>query len=144
MDDVRYFNVVLSRFVKGGSDHFRVDATCHIRYLLRTLVDKEDDHIYFGMVGGDSIGNLLEQYGLTSLRLCHDQSALTFANRAEEVNDTNGKRIIMTGAEFEFLIREEWGKVLKGDTSFDYFGIEAIDTDHFLHGEIFLTIAVGT
>ena len=50
----------------------------------------------------------------------------------------------MTGTEFEFLVREEWGEVLEGDTVFRHLGRQTVNTNHFLHREEFLRLRIHT
>ena len=60
------------------------------------------------MVGGDGIGNLLEDGRLTRTRRCDNQTARSFANRRDEVNyaslDQVGRCL-----QIEFLKRVEGG-----------------------------------
>ena len=48
-------DVFLRRLVESGCDHLGFHRTCHIRHLLRTLVDEEHNHIDFRMVVGDCV-----------------------------------------------------------------------------------------
>ena len=87
--DISHFHVVFSWLVKGGCDHLSLHRACHVGNLLRTLIDEQNDHIYLWVVGSNGIGYLLEQHGLTCFRLCDNQSALSLANRREEVDDAD-------------------------------------------------------
>ena len=60
MNDIGYFYVVFSRFIKGGRYHFCVHRTCHISHLLWALVNEQYNHIYLWVVLSDGIGYLLE------------------------------------------------------------------------------------
>ena len=142
VNDVCYAHMIVSRLIEGRGNHFGVYAALHIGYLLRTLVDKKDNHIDLGVVLQNSVSQLLEQHRLTGFRLCYDQSALTFADRREQVYHTNAQRVVMTGTEFEFLVREEWGEVLEGDTMFRHLGRQTVNTNHFLHREEFLRLRI--
>ena len=50
----------------------------------------------------------------------------------------------MPRAEFEFLIGEEWGEVLKRHAFLRQFGTKTVDADHFVHREKFLRLRVQT
>ena len=108
--------MVLSRLVEGRGYHLRIHAPRHVRYLFGTLVYQQHNHIHLGVVSSNGVGDVLEQHGLTRLRLRHNQSALPFANGGKEVDDTDGKRVVLACAETELLGREECGQVFEGDT----------------------------
>ena len=137
--------MVLGWFVKGRCDNFGVHRACHIGHLLWALIDEQYDHIYLWVVLGDSVGYILEQYGLTSLWLCYDESALTLTDRSEEVYDTHRQRVALIAfAELEFLIWEERGKVLERDTLFRQGRGYTIDTKHLFHWEILIGVTWWT
>ena len=105
--DIRHFHVVLSGLIEGRCNHFGIHRTCHIGHLLGALVDEQNDHIDLRVVLRNSIGYLLEQHGLTCLRLRHDQTTLSLADRGKEVNDTYRQRVALIAfAQFEFLVWE--------------------------------------
>ena len=54
-----------SRLVKGRADDFALDRTQHIGDFLGALVDEQDNENRFGVIGGNGVGNLLQQHGLT-------------------------------------------------------------------------------
>ncbi len=92
------------------------------------------------MVGSDSVCYVLHQYGLTCLRLCHDERALTFTDRGEEVYDTCaeiGRSGVAT--EIKFLVREEWGEVLKWNAVSHLLRFATIDHLYACQREVFLT-----
>ena len=66
------------------------------------------------MVGGNGIGDILHQYSLTGLGLCHDECSLSFTDGREQVYDAYaGIRGGLVTAEGELLLGEERGKVLE-------------------------------
>ena len=69
------------RFIKRRGNDLCIDCTRHVRNLLGTLVNQEHHQVCFRMVGGNGIGNILHQDGLSCLRLCNDQGTLSFADR---------------------------------------------------------------
>ena len=140
--DIGYFHVVLRRFVEGRSNDLRIHAASHVRHFLRTFVYQKHDHIHLGVVLDNSVCQLFEQHGLTCLRLSHNQSALTFTDRCEQINNTHAQRVVLARAQTEFLVREEWGEVLESDTLFSHFGSQTVDTDHSIHREELVRLGV--
>ena len=70
--DVGNLHVLRGRLIEGGGDDLRVDAALHVGDFLRTLVDEQYNKVHLGVVGGDGVGHLLQQDGLTGLGLGHD------------------------------------------------------------------------
>ena len=140
--DIGHLDVVLCRFVESGGNHFGIDTTRHVGHFLRTLVDEQDDHIYLGVVLEDGVGQFLEQHRLTRLGLGYNQSALTLANRREQIDHTYAERIAVTGTKLELMVGEERNQVLKRHAMFGHLGCEAIDADHLVHREEFIRLRV--
>ena len=93
------------------------------------------------MVGGDGVGDILHEDGLTSLRLGYDERTLTFTDRREEVDNTNagvGGSLIAT--EGELLLGEEGREVLESHTIANLIRITAIDRVDRREGEVFLVL----
>jgi len=67
-----YLYVTVGGFVEGGSDDLGVDAASHVSDFLGTFVDQQDDHVHFGVVGSNGVGDILEQDGFTRLGLGYD------------------------------------------------------------------------
>ena len=78
--DAGNLHVTVGRLVEGRGDDLSVDGTCHVCYLLRTLVNQQHHDICLGVVGGDSIGYILHEDGLTRLWLSDNQCALSFTD----------------------------------------------------------------
>ncbi len=142
MNDIGYFHVVLCRLVEGRGNYLCIHTSLHIGHLLRALVDEQDNHIHLGVVLQDGVSQLFEQHRLTGLRLCHNQSALTFADRRKQVDDTHAERVVITRTEFELLVREQRDEVLKGHTLLGFLRCQTVDTDHFVHREELLRLRV--
>ena len=79
--------VVLGMLVERRGDDFAVDRALHVGDFFRPLVDEQRDDVRFGMIDRDRVGDVLEQRRLTGFRRRDDQRALTFADRAEEIDD---------------------------------------------------------
>jgi hypothetical protein len=61
--------VARSGLVKRGADHFAADRPLHVRHLFGALVGEQHDQGYFRMVGGDGIGDALQQHRFAGARL---------------------------------------------------------------------------
>ena len=58
------------------------------------------------MVGRDRVRHVLQQHGLTGLRLRHDQAALALADGGEEIEHAHADVRVLPG-EVELLVREQ-------------------------------------
>ena len=76
--------------VEGGTDHFALDRALHVGDFFRTLVDQQNDQSDFRMIGGDRVGDVLQQHRLTGARRRNDQTALALADRREQVHHAAG------------------------------------------------------
>ena len=126
--DTGYLDMAFGWLVKGRGYHLGVDGACHIGHLLRALVYQEHHEVGLGMVGCDSVGNVFHQDGLTCLGLCHDECALTFTDRREEVYNTCrevGSGTVAT--EREFLVGEKRCEMLEWDAVTHIGGLTAVD-----------------
>ena len=112
-NDAGNLYMVLGGLVKGRCNDLGLYAAGHIGNLLRTLVDEQHYHVSLRMVGGYRVCYILEQYGLTGLRLSHDQGTLSLADRSEHVNHAGGEIVILAVAQGELLIREQRSQVLE-------------------------------
>ena len=135
--------VAFCRFVESRSDHFRIDATSHIGYFLRTFVNQQDDHIYFRMVCCNRIGDIFQQHGFTGLRLCYDQTTLSFTDRREQVDYASGDIVVyfrsLACCKHEFFIREKRCQMIERNAVAHFFRRTAVDLVHFYQREIFFT-----
>ena len=136
--------MAVSRLVEGRSDDLGIDAGRHVGDFLRTLVDEEDDHIDLGVVGCDSVSDILQQDGLTRLGLCDDETTLPLTDRCEEVDDTHSDLVLHTRIvgrlEAELLIGEDRREVVEGDTVTHLRGGTPIDTCDAIEGEVLIAI----
>ena len=100
--------------VEGGGNDLGFDGALHVGYLLGALVDEEHHEVDLGVVESYGVGDLLEECGLTGLGLSHDEAALAFSDRCEEVDDACGESLLGMACEFELLVGEERGHGLEG------------------------------
>ena len=64
--------------------------------------------------GGNGVGNVFHQDGLTGFGLCHNQGTLALTDGGKQVYDTGRHRVgVSTFAKLELLVREEGGEVLE-------------------------------
>ena len=79
------------------------------------------------MVGGDGVGHLLQQDGLTGLGLGHDQAALSLADGGEEVHDAGRDGAAFVPRDVELLVREQGREVVEGDAVAHFLGTASVD-----------------
>ncbi len=83
------------------------------------------------MVGGDRVGDRLQQHGLAGAGRGHDQAALTLAERRHQVHDPR-RQVLGVGFEFDFFLGVEGGEVLEEDALFaagGRFEVDRFDLD---------------
>ena len=94
------------------------------------------------MIGSDSICNILHEYRLTGLWLCHDECALSLSDWREEIYDSctwiGSCRIT---AKFEFLFWEERCEMFKRHTVAHLRRVASVDEFDIAECEVFLTFA---
>ena len=113
-DDAGNLHVAFCRFVEGRGDYFRIDGTRHVGNFLRAFVDEQHNHVDFRMIGGNGVGNVFHQDGLTGFGLCHNQGTLALTDGGKQVYDTGRHRVgVSAFAKLELLVREEGGEVLE-------------------------------
>lgn len=132
--------MAFGRFVEGRGDDFGVDGAGHVGHFLGTFVDEEHNHIYLGMVGGDGVGDVLHQDGLTGLGLGHDEGALAFADGGEEVYHAGRERVAVSAfAKLELFVGEERREVLEGNAVAHEGRITAVDFGYLHQREVFFS-----
>ena len=135
-----HLHVTRSLFVEGRCHDFGLDVARHFRNLFGAFVDQQYDHVYFGMVVGDGVGDSLQQHGLTGLGLRHDQGALAFADGRKEVHDAGGEVVVSVSRQTELLAREERRHEFELYAVADVFGRQPVDFVHADQREIFLAL----
>ncbi len=130
--------------VEGRCNNLGIDAALHIGHLFGAFVDKQNHDVCFGVILGNSIGDIFEQQCLTGLRRCHDKAALAFAYRCEHIDYAGRHCARTTRGKVEFLVGEKGSKMLESNTVADKFEAAAIDTQYVGEGEVFLAFAGST
>ena len=125
-------------------DNLSLDAARHVRNLLRTLVDKEYDHVNLRMIVGDCVGNRLQEHGLTCLRLRNDESALTLSDRCEHVHDTARHVVVTVTKEIELLVWEKWSQEVERNPVSDELWSAAVDVLDLYKREVLVSSLRGS
>jgi hypothetical protein len=119
-------HVVLGGLVEGRGDDLALDRALHVGDLLGSLVDEQHDEVDVGVVGGDRVGELLEDRRLARLRRRDDEPALALADRAQQVHDAR-RRIVIGSLEAQTLFGEERRQLLEEGPTTRRFGVDAVD-----------------
>ena len=77
-------------FIVARCDDFAVDGPPHVGHFFRSLVDEQDHHVDIGMVGDNTLRNLLQEECFTDLWWGDNQTALSFTNRTHQIYDACG------------------------------------------------------
>ena len=91
------------------------------------------------MVGGDSVGNILHQDGLTRFGLCHQQGTLSFADGGKQVYDACRKVVVMAFTKFELFIGEKRSEMFKRHSVSHVARSTTVDFRHSDEREILFT-----
>jgi hypothetical protein len=98
----RDLDVAHGGFVEGGADHLALDRARHVGDFLGPLVDQQHDQEHFGVIGGDRVRDVLHHHRFAGARLRHDQRALAFAERRDQIDDAGGEVFLRSRvAQFE-------------------------------------------
>src|SRR5215813_6117587 len=95
------------------------------------------------MVPGYRVGYVLKQHGLAGPGRCHDQGALTFADRGHQVQDPR-TQIVHVGFYLDSFVRIKRSQVIKENALARHFGRLEIDCLDLDEGKIALTFLGGT
>ena len=131
-------DVALGRLVECRGDDLGVDAAAHVGHLFGALVDEQHYDVCLGMILGNRVGNVLEQYRLTCFGRGHDQGTLALADGGEHVDHACRKIAAASACEVELLVGEEGHEVLERHAVADHFGRETVDRLDVAEGEILL------
>src|ERR1700722_19829806 len=83
-------SVGFGRVVEGRVDDLALDRALHVGDFLRPLVHEDDHEVALRVVLGDRVGDRLQDHRLAGLRRRDDKTALTLADRADQVDDPGG------------------------------------------------------
>ena len=122
-------NVALGRFVEGRRDHLAVHRTLHVGDFLRPLVDQQDDQVALRMIGGDGVGDVLQQHRLAGARRRHDQGPLALPDRRHDVDDAR-RQVLLGGVlvlHAQSLVGVERRQVVEVDLVAGLLGVLEVD-----------------
>src|SRR5205807_1737624 len=91
---------------------------------------------HFRVIGGDGVGQVLQQHGFAGARRSDDEAALSFANGREQVHDT-GAYILANGFQLHPLLRIKWSEVVEQNLVARLFGGLKVDRLNFDQRKIF-------
>ncbi len=135
-------NVAHRRLVEGRGHNLALHRALHVGDFFRPLVDQKHDQIAFRMIVRDRVGDVLQQHGLAGARRRHDQRALAFADRRNDVDDAG--REILLGRILEFhlqpLIGIERRQIVEIDLVAGFLGVLEIQRVDLEECEIALAL----
>ena len=102
--------VVLGRLVERRADDLALDAPAHVGDLFRPLADEGDHEEDLRVVGGDAVGDVLEEHRLAGLRRADDEGALALADRVHEVDEPLAQ-VLGVGLEVDEHVGMDRGQV---------------------------------
>src|SRR5664280_2157756 len=118
--------VVGGRPVEGRGDDLTLDRPLHVGDFLGTLVDQDHHEVGLRVVGRDGVGDRLQDESLARLGRADDQTALTLADRSDEVDQTS-RQDVRLGLQTQSLLRVERGELVEVDTAQGLVGRQAVD-----------------
>ena len=130
-DHFGHLHVARGGLVEGGTDDFAAHAALHVGDFFRTLVDQQHDQRDFGMIGGDGVGDALQQHRLTGARRGDDQAALALADGRQQIHHAAGV-IVADGFQLEPLVGIQRRQVVEEDLVAGFLGrleVDGIDFD---------------
>ena len=130
--------------VKGAGNNFTLDRAAHVRDFFRALINQQDHQHNFWVIALNRCCDLFHNRGLTGLWRRHDNAALSFTDRRDEVNDASGHVAWIKWAfKLQLFIREQRRQVLEAGTVLSFFWISTIDGEHLKQRRIFLIASSG-
>ena len=91
-----------------------MDRALHVGHLFRPLVDEKHDQHHLRVVGGDAVGDVLEEHRLPRTGGGHDETALSLSDRGHEVHDPGGE-VVLGGLEPDPVLGIERRQVVEED-----------------------------
>ena len=118
--------MVLGGPVEGRGDDLTLDRPLHVGDLLGALVDEHDHEVDLGVVGGDGVGDRLQDHRLARLRRRDDETALALADRGDQVDDAR-RQVLRVGFEPQPVLRIQRRQLVELDALARFFRIDAVD-----------------
>jgi hypothetical protein len=98
--------------------------------------------VHFGVIGGDSVGDVLEDRRLAGFRRRHDQAALALAQRTHDVHDP-GRQPIGRSLQPQPLVGKQRGQRVECGTMARLLGVHAVDRLDLEQRMVLLVVARG-
>ena len=137
-----HMHVASGRLVKGRRDHFAAHAALHFGHFFRALVHQQHHHHGVGVVGSDRVGDVLHHHGLAGLGRRHQQGALAFADRGNDVDDPAGQILFALHLAFELVLlaREQRRQVLEHHLVLVVFRCAVVDLVELVQCKVTLAV----
>ena len=140
-----HLHVARGRLVEGRGDDFAAHGALHFGHFFRTFVDQQHDQRDVRVICRDRMRDVLQDHGFTGFRRCHQQAALAFADRGDQVDDAAGDVFLAIHFTFQAqrLVRVQRRQVFKQDAVFRHLRRFAVDLVDFDQCEIAFAIFRG-
>jgi hypothetical protein len=132
--------VVLGRLVEGGADDLALDASAHVRDLLRALADQGDHQEDVRVVGADAVRDLLEEHRLACLGRADDERALALADRVDQV-DQPLAQVLGVGLQVDQDVRVDRREIREDRPTARRLRVDAVDRIDPEHAPVLLGVA---
>ena len=132
-----HLHVARGRLVEGGADDFAAHRALHVGDFFGALVDQQHDQRDLGMIGGDGVGDALQQHRFAGARRRDDQAALALADGRQQIHHAAGE-VVAHGFELETLVRIERRQVVEEDLVARFLGRLEVDGVDFDQREVTL------
>ena len=117
--------------IQAAGDYFTIDhIAAHIGDFFRSFVNQQHDQSHIGMIGGDTLADMLQHDRFARPRRSHDQRALSFAERGKQINNTVRNRLL-TYFQFQPLLGVDSGQSVEVFDLAVFLWGQAIDIDDF-------------
>ena len=123
--------------VEGRADDFAAHGALHVGDFLGALVDEQHDERDLGMVGGDGVGDGLQEHRFAGAGRGDDQAALPFADGREQIHDA-AREVVLDGFELHALVGIERREVVEEDLVARFLGRLEVDGVNLDESEIAL------
>ena len=139
-------DVARCRLVEGRGNDFAAHRALHVGDFLGTLVDEQHDQIALGVIFSDRLRNVLQQNGFAGTGRRHDQRALAFADRRDDVDDAARTILLgrILGLHVKPFVRIERGEVVERHLVARTLGIFEVYRRNADEGEVTLAVARTT
>src|ERR1035437_6042484 len=129
--------------VKGGADDLALDGALHVGDFLGALVDEQDDEHHIGVVGGDGVGQRLQEHGLAGAGRGDDEAALALAHGGRQVHHPAADGL-PDGLQLDAFLGIERGEVVEENLVARLLGRLEVDGLDLDQGKVLFSLMGGT